>query len=149
MSYLDKRRILSALSQQLFREEPLSSEQMKYLSVVFWQIANGEDANIVLAVKPRRGQKMSDAVAKQRMSLILHWVAGAVNSDTNCNGKKLTIVEACEAAIDSIVPIAKQLYPGADDCVYDVEYLVRCWSEPTYRHMRSVDRQFFDDDFPY
>lgn len=149
MSHLDQQRILDALSLQLFREEPLSDEQMKYLAVIFGRIANGEDANIVLEVRPRQGQKTSDAIAKKRMSLILHWIAAAIAPDSESKGKPLTIVKACELAMDTIVPVAKRMYPGADDCTYDTEYLVRCWSEPKYKHMRSSERSFFDNDFPY
>jgi hypothetical protein len=149
MSHLDQRRILNALSLQLFQEEPLSQGQMRYLAAVFYRIANGEDANNVLEVSPRRGQKTSDAIAKKRISLILHWIAVAIAPDSESKEKPLTIVEACELAMEHIVPVAKRMYPGADDCKYDVEYLARCWSEPAYQHMRSPDRSFFDSDFPY
>ena len=149
MSHFDNRRVLDSLSLQLFHGETLSPEQMKFLAVTFWRISNGEDANAVFGVRPSRGQKNSDAVAKKRMSLILHWVAGAVEPDIQSNQKPLTIAQACELAMETIVPLAKQVFPGADDCTYDAEYLFRCWSEPAYQHMRSADRKFYDADFPY
>ncbi len=149
MSHLDKRRVLDALSRQLLRGELLSPEQSEYLGVALWRIANGEDANAVLEVRPKKGQRQTGAIARQRMSLILHWVAGAMEPGPTSCASPLTVEQACELAVDSIVPIAKKAFPGADDCTYDVEYLVRCWSEPGYQHMRSIDRQFYDDDFPY
>lgn len=149
MSYLDKRRVLDALLVQLLREESLSPEQSQYLGVALWRIANGEDANVVLEVRPKQGQRQTGAIARQRMSLILHWVAGAMEPDSTSGASPLTVEEACELAIDTIVPIAKKAFPGADDCTYDVEYLMRCWSEPGYQHMRSIDRGFYDEDFPY
>lgn len=149
MSHLDKLRLLKDAAKQMLRGEPLSKEQLHYFGAVLLSISAGEDANVVLGVRPNRGQKDSDAVAKQRMSLILHWVAGAIEPDPQSGEKPLSIERACEQAIHSIVPIAKKLYPGADDRNYDVDYLVRCWSEPAYQHMRSSLRQFFDNDFPY
>ena len=138
-----------ALSMQLFRGEPLSQDQTQYLAFVLWRIANGEDANAVLEVRLKRGQRDSDAVAKQRISMILHWVAGAIEPDPRSNQKPLTLEQACTLAVNTIVPLAKSFFPGADNCTYDVEYLLRCWSEPAYQHMRSLDRVFFDNDFPY
>jgi hypothetical protein len=149
MSHLDKQRVLGALSLQLFREEPLSQDQLKYLAEVFYRIANGEDANNVLEVRPRRGQKTSDAIAKRRMSLILHWVAGAIAPNPESKEKPFTIADACVLAMEHIVPVAKRMYPGADNFEYDAEYIARCWSEPSYQHMRSQDRNFFENDFPY
>ena len=149
MSHLDKRRVLGALSEQLYREEPLSQDQLKYLAAVFYRIANGEDANKVLEVRPGRGQRTSDAIANKRMSLILHWVAGAIAPNSESKEKPLTVADACVLAMESIVPVAKIMYPGADKCTYDAEYIARCWSEPAYQHMRSPSRSFFDNDFPY
>lgn len=150
MSFLDKRRALNELSKQLFRGEMLSEEQSQYLGMIFWRIANGEDANAVLEVRPKRGQTNPKVIARQRMSLILHWVAGAMHPDPNDSTKcPLTVEQACELAMDTIVPIAKKAFPGADECTYDVEYLVRCWSEKGYKHMRLTERGFYDDDFPY
>ena len=149
MSHLDKRRVLDALAAQLLRCEPISQEQSRYLGVAFWRIANGEDANNVLGVRPKKGQRQTGAVARQRMSLILHWIAGAIQPDPTGCERPLTIEQACELAMDSIVPAAKNAFPGADDCVYDAEYLMRCWSERENKHMRSSGRKFNDDDFPY
>ena len=149
MSHLNKRRVLDTLESQLLRGELLSPEQSQYLGVALWRIANGEDANAVLEVRLKKGQRQTAAIARQRMSLILHWVAVAMEPDPTGCTSPLTVVQACELAVDSIVPIAKKTFPGVDDSTYDVEYLVRCWSEPLYQHMRSIDRQFYDDDFPY
>lgn len=149
MSHLDILRILNELSMQLFRKEPLSDQQSEYLCLVFMRIANGEDANIVLGTRPKRGNKNSDAIARERLSFILQWIACKIESHEGDVKNHMSIEKACELAIDSIVPFAKFLFPGAEDCNYDVEYLMRCWSEPKYKHMRSTKRQLYDEDFPF
>ncbi len=149
MSHLDKRRIIGALSRQIFNGEQLSPEQSQYLGSALERIANGEDANAVLEVRPKRGQRNTGAITRRRTSLIMHWIAGLREPDPTDGGSIPSVEEACILAIDTIVPVAKKIFPGADDCNYDVEYLMRCWSEPDYQHMRSSVRQFYDDDFPY
>jgi hypothetical protein len=149
MSHLDKRRVLDALSVQLLRGETLSPEQSQYLGVALWRIANGEDANAVLEVRPKQGHRQTGAIARQRMSLILHWVAAALESDPTGSDRPLSVEQACQLAVDSIVPAAKQAFPGGDSCTYDFDYIMRCWSDPSNEHMRSPSRKFYDDDFPY
>jgi len=149
MSYLDNRRTLGALAYRVFRLEKLSKEEASYLGIVLGRIARGEDANDVLGVRPQRGQSHEDAISQQRMSLILHWVAAAIELIPDDNGKKLTVQEACEKAMDTIVPFAIQMFPSKKSPTYDAEYLQRRWSSPVCRHMRSPVRKFFDPDFPY
>jgi len=149
MSHLDKRRIIGALSRQIFNGESLSPEQSRYLGTALQRISNGEDANAVFEVRPKRGQRNNGAIARKRLNLIMHCMAGLMEPDpTGCESTP-TVEEACIWATQTIVPVAKKAFPGADDCNYDVEYLMRCWSAPEYQHMRSPVRQFYDDDFPY
>lgn len=149
MSYKDNQRILCALSAQLLGEESLSPEQSQYLGLTLHRISQGEDANHVLGVRPKKGQKTADALARQRMSFILHWIAGQVAADPDGDTKPISIEKACELAVDSIVPLAKRAFPGADNRNYSADYLARCWSAPENKHMRSPNRGFYDRDYPY
>lgn len=149
MNHLDHQRILLDLGLQLDRGEPLSEEQQRFLSMAFYRIGTGEDANKVLSVRPRRGERLSAVIARRRMSMILHWVAGAVQPNPGASDKPLSVEAACALAITTIVPVAKTAFPGADDRQYDADYIFRCWSDPAYSHMRSPDRSWFDPDFPY
>jgi hypothetical protein len=149
MSHLDNQRRLLSLAAQLESDAALSEDQRRLLASALHRIGAGEDANEVLGVSLKRGQKLSDAIAKQRMSLILHWVAGAVQPDPESGGKSMSIEAACELAVETIVPVAKAAFPGADNRRYDVDYIMRCWSEPAYAHMRSPYRGWFDSDYPY
>jgi hypothetical protein len=149
MSHEDHKRVLLDLARQLDAGEDLDVSQKKYLAIVFYRIASGEDANKVLGVKPTRGQKLSDVTDKRRMSMILHWVACAMNPEPDSGTGAMTLSEACVQAMDTIVPDAKAAFPGADDRSYDAEYIQRCWSDPAYAHMRSTKRGYFDMDLPY
>ena len=148
-SRCDIRRALNLLSQQIAAgaADPLTDAQRTYLSAILFRISKGEDANEVLGLKRGRGDSEKDETARQRLSLILHWVAGQV--DPADGGQAMSIEDACELAQTTIVPAAKRMYPGADDTAYDVEYLARRWSEPSFKHLRSPLRGPYDPDFPY
>jgi len=144
----DRRRALLAMAYRLREGKAPSKTERQYLADALSQIAYGEDANKALGVKLRRGEKSKDAVARRRISMILHWVAAAVEPDP-VTGRKLSVERACERAVSTIVPAAKRAFPGADGKNYEVEYLLRCWKNPKYRHMRSVTRKYLDPDSPY
>ena len=149
MSHLDQQRILLNLALQIQQGEPLSDEQLMFLAVAFYRIGSGEDANKVLSVRLGPGQKLSDVIARRRMSLILHWVAGAVQPAPESGTKPQSVEAACVDAAIKVVPLAKEMFPGADDRDYNAEYIMRCWSDPAYAHMRSPNRGWVDPDFPY
>lgn len=149
MSHLDHQRILLDLALQLGRGEPLSEEQQRFLAIAFYRIGTGENANKVLSVSIKRGERLSAVIARRRMSMILHWVAGAVQPDPGASNKPMSVEAACALAVTTIVPVAKAAFPGADNHQYEADYIFRCWSDPAYAHMRSLDRGWFDPDFPY
>lgn len=149
MNKYDYMRAWLDLSNQLNRGEALSDIQRKGLASIFCRIGNGEDANHVLGVSSGRGKKRSDAISRQRISMILHWVACNVQPVPDSSEKVMSIESACAQAVTTIVPVAKRAFPGEDRVNYDEEYIFRCWSEPQYAHMRSVTRGWFDPDFPY
>jgi len=149
VSYADQQRWLLDLAVQLSQGKPLLAEQKRFLSLVLYRIGSGEDANTVLRARKKRGEKLSDVIAKRRMSLILHWVACAINPDPDSAKKVMSLTAACELATTTIVPFAKAMFPGADNREYNTEYIQRCWGNPKYAHMRSTERGWFDADFPY
>jgi len=145
----DQMRALRGLAQQLDSGEELSAEQRNFLGLALYRIGTGEDANVAFNVQGGRGLKLSDVIARRRMSVILHWVACAVDADSEPGEAAMSIEAACVEAVDSIVPVAKEAFPGADHCVYDVDYIRQCWTDPKYAHLRSPMRGWYDPDFPY
>ena len=148
MSYLDNRRMLDKLSLAIYQGNELPEER-EYLVIALFRIATGEDANEVLGVKPTTGRSERDAIAKQRISFILHWVRSYMDANPASDEKRITLEEACIEAEKMIVPVAKKRYPGADMTQYTAEYIQRCHTSPRYKHMRSEIRRWTDDDFPY
>jgi hypothetical protein len=148
VSIADQRRRLLLLAQKLGRGK-LSKLDKSYLCEVLNRIGSGEVPDKVLGLRRTRGQKASDEHARRRMSLILHWVAGRIAPEPGSHKKAISIEKACEEALDTIVPAAKRMYPGADDREYDAQYLVRCWGAGEYTHMRKLERAWTDDDNPY
>lgn len=150
MSHLDKRRHLLALSAQILRKEPLSDEQLSFLALVFFRIGNGENANDVLSVMPERGRSDADAIARIKLSFIMHWIKGAITPmDNDPPGLGLTIEAACEQAWLKIVPVANTTYGNPSGADYNPEYLKKCWFQENKKHMQSADRNFYDEDNPY
>jgi hypothetical protein len=141
MNHLDNQRILGDLARQMKHGEPLSKEQLDYLEKALERVSNGEDANVVLGVRATRGKSEKDAAARSKHSLILHWMACAIDSGG------LTIEQACVEAMQHIVPAAHQLFGNPDNSIYDAEYLKKLW----YRNpeMQNLDRDVFDHAFPY
>ncbi len=142
-------RALLDLAYQLDRGDELSADQCNFLAIALYRIGSGEDANHVFNVQGGRGHKLANVIARRRMSVILHWVACKVQPDPDSDEKVMSVSAACEEAISSIVPAAKDIFPGADDTAYDVEYILRCWTDPTNAHMRFPTRGWYDPDYPY
>ena len=142
MNHLDRRRILKVLARQMERGEQLTEAQLNYLGQALARIGNGEDANVVLGVRATRGQSDKDAISRQKHSLILHWMAGAIDGPDGVN-----VMRASEQAMDQIVPLAHKTFGNPDNSVYDAEYLRKMWYENT--EMQKLDRNVFDHAFPY
>jgi hypothetical protein len=145
----DHRRALLDLAHRLGRGDELSTNERDFLCLALYRVGTGEDANHVFNVQGGRGLKLADVIARRRMSVILHWVACAVNADSEPGETVMSIEAACVEAVDSIVPLAKEAFPGADHCVYDVDYIRQCWTDPKFAHLRSPMRGWYDPDFPY
>jgi hypothetical protein len=143
----DHRRIYLQLAEDI-RLDQLSQDQKTLLSVVFYQIGKGGDANAVLGLNLKKGQKRSDGDARQRLSLVMHYIACLLDEPKVKGGRKMSVQAACEKAMATIVPASKALYPSAKGPAYDADYLIRCWHAPEYAHMRSTNRSLYDADAP-
>ena len=143
MNPTDRRKYLTAFAQQMQQKKELTDPQFEYLANVFTKISAGEDANKVLGLKYQRGKGPKKDKARQNLSLILHWIAGAMATTTD-GGHGYTLEEACNKA----VPFAREIFGDKDSQKYDVDYLRKCWYKPSYAHMRSPTRGHFDKDSP-
>ena len=132
MNPLDRRKHLAAFSKKIRRGGRVTKAQALYLANVFERISKGEDANYVLGVKYSRGQSQNDAIGRQKLSEVLHWVACAIDPDT---GHGYTLEAALSAARVAF------RYP------HDLDYLRKKWYE--HPHMQSPCRTWRDQDSPF
>lgn len=132
MNPLDIRKRFAALADKMANRVLLTDEEYGYLENVLRRIAAGEDANNVLGVSYRRGKSENDAIGRQKLSAVLHWVACAIDTDT---GLGYTLEEALKFAHETF------RYP------HELDYLRKKWHE--HKAMQSTDRYWSDPDSPF
>ena len=148
---LDPLKMLRLLADELLGDGNLSPSERQYLGKALQRICDGEDANQAFNLKRGRGKRISAERDRKRLSFILWWVAEQVSTENiSIDGvqEPLALEEACEKAAKKIVPIARRMFPGADNHAYEAEYLMRCWYKPEYAHMRLQERSHLDLDSP-
>ena len=137
MNPIANRKIWTAFMNQLKEQKPLTCEQFSHLALVFEEILKGVDANEALGLKYKRGNKEADAIARNKISFVLHWVACARQPKQE-DGLGLTIEKACEAAANEFSQLG-----------YSPELIRKYWYQEDKAHMQSILRGTFDPDSPY
>lgn len=136
MNPLDHRKNWIAFTHQLRAKEPLSNEQFEYLAKVFTEILDGTDANEALGLKYSRGSSEKDAIARQKISAVLFWVACAIEPLEN-DGLGLTLEEAFFEAESIFSSLG-----------YSADTIKKYWYSEDKIHMRNPERNYFDPDSP-
>ena len=134
MNPLDTRKRLAGFAKQLKAGKTITKEQTQYLVNVFERISQGEDANRVLDVTYSRGRSEKDALARQSLSMIFHWVACAIETDP-MTGQKILLEDALEQA--------HKLFKYK----HDLKYLRDKWYE--HKPMQSPLRTWSEPDSPF
>jgi hypothetical protein len=135
MSPLDTRKYLAAFVRQIQAGEPVTDEQREYFAEVFDRISQGEDANAVLGLKFEVGKTEDAAQKRQKMSLILHWISGAINKSDLHETDPYTLDAACVRAVEVF------------SLEFDASYLKKQWYN--YQHMQDPIRTWRDEDSPF
>jgi hypothetical protein len=80
----------------------LSSDDRNFLIGALWGIGNGDDANVILGVKAKRGQrKTADETSKRdRMRIVIGWIAAAVQP-AESGGRGLSVDDAIASAAEA------------------------------------------------
>lgn len=140
MNPLDHRKNWIAFTHQLREKKPLSDEQFEYLDMVFTKILNGCDPKEALGLKYSRGTSEKDAISRQKISIVLSWVACAIEpleKDGEPWGSGLTLEEAFVQA--------ETLFPSFG---YSADTIRKYWYSSDKSHMQSPERFFSDPDSP-
>lgn len=137
MNPLDHKKNWMAFLSQLKAEKPLQPDQFQHLAKVFEDIlVNNIDADEALGLAYKRGHSKNDALARQKLSRVLHWIANATDSDPIHDVPPLSLIKAFTEA--------SKLFPG-----FTPVRLKKEWYDPKNAHMRNLLRGHFDPDSPF
>lgn len=137
MNPLDHRKHWIAFVHQLRAKEPLHPDQFEHLAQVFEEILNGVDANEALGLKYSRGNGPDKAIARQKISLVLHWIACATAPITE-GGLGMPLSSAFETASEAFKHFG-----------YEPEQIEKYWYAKDKVHMKESERGYNDQDSPY
>ena len=95
MSIRDRQGRLRNLAMQIAIDAPLDEKEKEFLSTALIAIANGEDAEIALDVKAKRGERKSKAMSDSELhrKVALAWMATATLPESQ-GGLGLSVKEA-------------------------------------------------------
>jgi hypothetical protein len=110
----DYRRIYLQLAEDI-RLDQLSQDQKIWLSTVFYRIGTGEDPTKVLNLDLKKGQKRSDGAARQRLSLVMQYIACLLDEPKIKGRRTMSLQAACVKAMDNVVPALKKCTPTRAD----------------------------------
>ena len=95
MSVKEGRKKLKVLAEKIYENTPLSDDEQEFLSSALNQIASGEDAELALNVKAKKGERKSKSVqdALQNRQFAMGWLATAI-APIDEGGLGLTLLDA-------------------------------------------------------
>ena len=95
MSIRDRQARLRNLAEQIAIGAPIDEEEKEFLSTALIAIANGEDAELALDVKAKRGERKSKVMSDSELhrQVALAWIATAILPESE-GGLGLTIKDA-------------------------------------------------------
>jgi len=153
---LIQRKRFDKFSKQLDAGIPSTEEQIQWLIHVFSALSDpNRDTNRVLGLNYTEGHSLTDEKARMKMDIVMHWVAGAISTDTshlidpNNDAPALGIEDALLKAPE----VAAMVFGNDPDAArYNYDYLKKCWydKEKTFRQElnRGSDSPDVFYDFP-
>ena len=95
MNVREGQKKLKVLANKIYENTPLSENEKEFLSSALTQIASGEDAELALNVKPRKGERKSKSVqdSLQNRQFAMGWLATAI-APIDEGGLGLTLLDA-------------------------------------------------------
>ena len=137
MNPLDHKKNWMAFLSQLKAQIPLQPEQFDHLAKVFEEIlVNDIDADVALGLAYPRGHSKNDALARQKLSRVLHWIACATDADP--------IHDVPPLSLNKAFTEASKLFRG-----FTPVRLRKEWYDKKNAHMRDPIRGHFDPDSPF
>lgn len=131
LSPLAQRRRFAKFVKQLKKGIPPDKAQTEWLIDAFSALSDSNrETDRVLGLKYGPGQTAKKEMAARKMDMLMHWIAGAISSDTshlkspNDADEQMGIEEAIIMASET----AKLWFKGDDDTEqYSYAYIKKCW----------------------
>jgi hypothetical protein len=140
---LAQRRRLAKYAKQLETGIPPTEAQTKWLITAFSALSDpNREPDRVLGLKYGPGQSLSKEIAARKMDMLMHWIAGAISSDSpfkNPNDAEPPM--EIEKALIKASEVAKVLFKGDPNATsYDYAYIKKCWYDKDKQHRQKPNR---------
>ena len=143
-SPLTQRRKFADFAKQLEKGIPLKEEQTQWLIGAFSALSDpNRETDRVLGLKYGPGQSAKKEIAARKMDFLMHWIAGAISSDTSHLKDHNDAVPpmGIEEALHEASKFAKVLFLGDKDAErYDYAYIKKCWYDKDKQHRQDLYR---------
>ena len=153
---IQQRRRLGQLADRIELNEILRVEDRDYVVGTLRQLFEGADANEVFGLKKGKGEKTADQIKRKNLSALFHWMMGATEKAPHGHGLNATeAIEAASALSNSeTYRCAKKnlvLEPGTPNLFKPIspENLRKAWYKKDYKHLKKIEIDEGDRDFPY
>ena len=153
---LAQRKRFAKFVNQLELGIPPTEEQTRWLIHSFSALSDpNRETDRVLGLKYGPGQSAKKEIAASKMDMLMHWIAGAISSDTSHleNPSDAEPPMSTDKALHKASELAKILFVGETDVErYDYAYIKKCWYDKDKQHRqelyRSVDSPYVFYEFP-
>ncbi len=153
---IHQRRRLGQLADRIELNEILRVVDREYVVGTLLQLSKEADANEVFGLKKGKGKKTVDDEKRKNLAALFHWMMGAMEKAPH--GYGLNATEAIDAASalsnKETYRCAKKnlvLVPGTPNLFKPVspENLRKARYEKDYQHLKKIEIDLGDRDFPY
>ena len=153
---IQQRRRLGQLADRIELNEILRVVDREYVVGTLRQLCEEADANEVFELKKGKGEKTIDDEKRKNLAALFHWMKGAMADQPDGYGLNATeAIEAASALSNSeTYRCAKKnlvLEPGTPNLFKPIspENLRKAWYKKNYRHLKKLEIDVSDRDFPY
>lgn len=143
-SPLTQRKRFAKFAKQLASGIAPTDEQTKWLIIVFSALSDpNRETDRVLGLKYGPGHSLAKEKAASKMDMLMHWIAGAISSDTSHlkNPNDAEPAMGIEEALHKASDLAKSLFkddPKSES--YDYYYIKKCWYDREKQHRQELYR---------
>ena len=153
---IQQRRLLGQLADRIELNEILRVVDREYVVGTLRQLSQCGDANKVFGLKKGKGKKTVDDEKRKNLAALFHWMMGAMADQPDGCGLNATeaIFAASALSNNETYRCAKKnlvLEPGTPNLFKPIspENLRKAWYKDDYQHLKKIEIDLGDRDFPY